>query len=260
MTARLEIDRLSLAFGGFHALERMSIVVPPRNITGLIGPNGAGKTTLFNCLTGLLRPDSGRVLIDDVDVTGYPPERIAAIGIARTFQLPRGFARMSVYEHLMVHGRAQPGEGLIAALIGSNASRQREAELDAKARATARRLGLDHLLDASMTALSGGQKKLLEIGRALMSEPRLILLDEPMAGVNPTLRNEIASHLRAVRDAGVTLVLIEHDMPLVETVCDHVCVMNRGQLIAGGTFAEIAANPAVLDAYLGAGAAKRVAA
>ena len=258
MTARLEIDRLSLAFGGFHALDRMSLVVPPGRISGLIGPNGAGKTTLFNCVTGLLQPASGRVLIDDADVTGFPPERIASLGVARTFQLARGFARMSVYEHLMVHGPAQPGERLMAGLLGSKASRHREAELDGAARATARRVGLERLLDAPITALSGGQKKLLEIGRVLMMKPRLILFDEPMAGVNPTLRNEIVSHLRALRDEGVTLLLIEHDMPLVEKVCDHVCVMNRGALIAGGTFAEIASNPAVVDAYLGTGAVDRM--
>ncbi len=258
MTARLEIDRLSLAFGGFNALDRMSLVVPPGRISGLIGPNGAGKTTLFNCVTGLLRPASGRVLVDNVDVTGYPPERIASFGIARTFQLARGFARMSVYEHLMVHGTAQSGERLMNGLFGSKASRRREAELDGAARTTARRVGLERLLDAPITALSGGQKKLLEIGRALMMKPRLILFDEPMAGVNPTLRNEIMNHLRALRDEGVTLLLIEHDMPLVEKVCDHVCVMNRGALIAGGTFAEIAANPAVVDAYLGPGAVNRV--
>ncbi|MFN0305541.1 MAG: ABC transporter ATP-binding protein [Burkholderiales bacterium] len=257
MTARLEAERLSLAFGGLHALEGLSIVVPPQGITGLIGPNGAGKTTFFNCVSGLLRPDTGRVLLNDVDITGFAPERIASLGIARTFQLARGFARMSVYEHLMVHGRQHPGERLIAGFIGSTAASRREGELDAQARVTARRLSLDRLLDAPITALSGGQKKLLEIGRALMSDPKLILLDEPMAGVNPTLRNEIAKHLRTLRDEGVTLVLIEHDMPLVETVCDHVCVMARGRLLAGGSFAEVAANPAVQDAYLGIGAADR---
>ena len=257
MAARLEVDRLSLAFGGLHALDRMSMVVPAQRITGLIGPNGAGKTSFFNCVSGLVRPDSGRVLLDDIDVTRLPPERIASLGIARTFQLARGFARMSVYEHLMVHGREQPGERLLAGFIGSKVARRREEELDAQARVTARRLSLDHLLDAPITALSGGQKKLLEIGRALMSDPKLILLDEPMAGVNPTLRNEIAKHLRTLRDEGVTLVLIEHDMPLVETVCDHVCVMAGGRLIAGGTFAEIVVNPAVQDAYLGICAADR---
>jgi ABC-type branched-subunit amino acid transport system ATPase component len=251
MSARLEVDRLSFAFGGVHALHHLSMVIPPQRITGVIGPNGAGKTTLFNCVSGLLRPAAGRVLVDGLDVTGIAPERMAALGIARTFQLARGFERMSVYEHLMVHGREQPGERLMAGIFGSRASRNREDELHFKARNTAKRLNLDHLLNAPITALSGGQKKLLEIGRALMSDPKLILLDEPMAGVNPTLRNEIANHLRSLRDRGVTLVLIEHDMPLVETVCDYVCVMDRGTLLAGGTFKEIAANPAVLDAYLG---------
>jgi ABC-type branched-subunit amino acid transport system ATPase component len=251
MSMRLEIDRLTFAFGGVRALDHLSMVIPMQRITGIIGPNGAGKTTLFNCISGLLHPASGRVLVDGLDVTGIAPERMAARGVARTFQLARGFERMSVYEHLMVHGREQPGERLMAGIFGSRASRSREEDLHFKARSTAKRLNLDHLLDAPTTALSGGQKKLLEIGRALMSDPKLILLDEPMAGVNPTLRNDIAKHLRSLRDRGVTLVLIEHDMPLVETVCDYVCVMDRGALLAGGTFKEIAANPSVQDAYLG---------
>jgi len=251
MSARLDIDSLALAFGGLRALDGATFSIGPARITGVIGPNGAGKTTLFNCLTGLLRPDAGHVLLDGRDITGLSPDRIAAAGIARTFQLARGFPRMSVYEHLMVYGTAQPGERMLDAFVRSARSRAREGELDAAARATARRLRLEGLLDAPITALSGGQKKLLEIGRALMAAPRLILLDEPMAGVNPTLRNEIAEHLRALRDDGVTLALIEHDMALVESVCDTVCVMAGGRLLAEGSFADVAADRAVQDAYLG---------
>jgi branched-chain amino acid transport system ATP-binding protein len=251
MSARLAIDAISHSFGGLRALDRASLAIEPDRITGVIGPNGAGKTTLFNCITGLLRPDSGRVLLDAHDITGLAPERITALGIARTFQLARGFPRMSVYEHLMLYGQAQPGESLAAGFFGSKLARAREVALDREARAIARRLKLDALLDAPITALSGGQKKLLEIGRALMVQPKLILLDEPMAGVNPTLRNEIAAHLRALRDQGVTVALIEHDMGLVGTVCDTVCVMAEGKLLTSGSFAEISANRSVQDAYLG---------
>jgi ABC-type branched-subunit amino acid transport system ATPase component len=251
MSAQLTVDRLSISFGGLRALDQATLRIEPRLITGLIGPNGAGKTTLFNCITGLLRASSGRVLLETADITGLAPERVTALGIARTFQLARGFPRMSVYEHLMLYGPQQPGESLVAGFFGSSTARAREAVLDLQARTIATRLELDGLLDAPITALSGGQKKLLEIGRALMAAPKLILLDEPMAGVNPTLRNKIAAHLRALRDQGVTVALIEHDMGLVEAVCDTVHVMAEGKLLASGSFAEISTNRAVQDAYLG---------
>ncbi|WP_426955172.1 ABC transporter ATP-binding protein [Muricoccus radiodurans] len=245
----LEVEGMRLAYGGVAALDGVSLRVPPGIVTGLIGPNGAGKTTLFNAVTGLARPDAGRVRLFGQEVTGLPPHRLAARGMVRSFQLARGLPAMTVFEHLMLYGPDQAGERLWPALVGGG--RAREAELAEKALTVAARLGLSRVIDNRVGALSGGQRKLLEIGRALMASPRLMLLDEPAAGVNPTLAETIGDHLMAVAAEGTTILLVEHDMALVSRVCAHVIVMALGRHLAEGTFDAVRENPDVQDAYLG---------
>lgn len=251
MTALLHVAGLERSFYGVAALRGVDLTVAAGTITGLIGPNGAGKSTLFNVVSGLYRPDAGSVAFAGHDITGLAPDRLAAAGLVRSFQMARGFPRMSVFQHLMLYGPRQPGEGWLAGLIGTAAARAREAELAERAWTVARRLRLDHVIDNPVTALSGGQKKLVEIGRALMAEPRMILLDEPMAGVNPTLTAEISDHLRALQAEGITICLIEHDMALIARLCDPVIVMAEGRDLMSGRFAEVAADTRVQEAYLG---------
>ena len=251
MKPLLEIAGLARSFYGVAALRGVDVAVPSGTITGLIGPNGAGKSTLFNLVTGAFAPDRGSVRFDGRDVTGAPPQDIVKSGLIRTFQLARGFPKLSVFQHLMLYGPRQPGEGLWTAILSGSASRRREEELAARAWDTARRLRLDHLIDNPVTALSGGQKKLVEIGRALMAEPKMILLDEPMAGVNPSLTAEIAEHLRELNRSGITICLIEHDMALIKELCDPVIVMAQGRTLTAGRFAEVAADTRVQEAYLG---------
>jgi branched-chain amino acid transport system ATP-binding protein len=247
----LRIEGLKLDFYGVHVLRGVDLEVPERSFTGLIGPNGAGKSTLFNAVSGLYRPKGGKVMLGSTETTGKPPERLVAAGLVRSFQLARGFPKLSVFQHLMLYGADQPGEGLLAGLFGSPAARQREAALAERAHGIARRLRLDHVLDNPVTALSGGQKKLVEIGRALMADPKVLLLDEPMAGVNPTLADQIAEHLIALNRDGLTICLIEHDMALIKRLCHPVIVMAEGKTLTRGSFDEVASDPRVQEAYLG---------
>jgi ABC-type branched-subunit amino acid transport system ATPase component len=250
--ALLELRGLRRRFGGLAALDGVDFSVRPGTLTGLIGPNGAGKTTLFNAVSGLVPADGGSVRFDGREIASAPPEVISALGLVRTFQIARGFPRLSVYDALMLYGRAQPGERLWDTVVGSAAARRREAELTERAWATARMLRLDGVIDNRADALSGGQKKLLEIGRALMAEPKLVLLDEPTAGVNPTLAGEIAEHLKSLVARGITVLLIEHDMGLIARLCDPVIVMAEGKVMTEGSFAAVAKDARVQEAYLGA--------
>jgi ABC-type branched-subunit amino acid transport system ATPase component len=247
----LTISNLARSFYGIAALRGADLTVGRGTITGLIGPNGAGKTTLFNVASGLFRPDAGTIEFDGQNIAGLPADKIVRSGLVRTFQLARGFPKLSVFQHLMLYGRDQPGESLWSAIAGSRAARDREAELAELAWSTARRLRLDHVIDNPVTALSGGQKKLVEIGRALMAQPKMILLDEPMAGVNPTLTAQIAEHLVALNQAGMTICLIEHDMALIRDLCNPVVVMADGKQLMTGSFDEVVADSRVQEAYLG---------
>jgi branched-chain amino acid transport system ATP-binding protein len=247
----LEVRGLRRSFYGVHALDGVDLVVESGTITGLIGPNGAGKTTLFNCVTGLVPPDAGRVLLGERDITGWRADRVTQAGLVRTFQIARGFPRLSVLENLLLYGARQPGEHLGRAIVRGAAGRRREAELTERALAIARRLNLLRVVNAPAAALSGGQKKLLELGRALMTDPRLILLDEPIAGVNPTLAGELAEHLQALRAEGLTFLIIEHHLDLIARLCRPVIVMAEGRHLAEGTFVEVAADPRVQEAYMG---------
>jgi branched-chain amino acid transport system ATP-binding protein/neutral amino acid transport system ATP-binding protein len=249
--ALLEVRDLTRSFYGVHALAGVHLRVTPHRITGLIGPNGAGKTTLFNCISGIVSPDSGSVVFAGRDVTGWRPDRIAREGLTRTFQIARGFPRLSVYENLLLYGAKQPGETAWQALVRSRAAQRRESELTEGAYRIAERLNLTRVLNDPAASLSGGQKKLLEIGRVLMASPRLILLDEPVAGVNPSLTREIAQHLRGLVDEGLTVLLIEHHMDTIAQLCHHVVVLAEGRNLAEGSFAEVAGDPAVQEAYMG---------
>ena len=245
----LEIHGLARSFYGVQALRGVDIAVRPGTITGLIGPNGAGKTTLFQCITGVVPPDAGRVRFAGQDITGWRADRVTNAGLTRTFQIARGIARLSVLDNLMLYAPHQPGEGLLAALIGTGRAAEEQARL--RALDVARRLNLLRVANNPAGALSGGQKKLLEIGRALMASPRMILLDEPIAGVNPSLAEEIAAHLRVLRDEGLTFLVIEHHMDLIARLCDPVIVMAEGSRLTEGSFAEVAADPRVQEAYMG---------
>jgi branched-chain amino acid transport system ATP-binding protein/neutral amino acid transport system ATP-binding protein len=249
--ALLEIIDLTRSYYGVHALRGVALTVQTGRITGLIGPNGAGKTTLFNCISGLVPPDSGSIRFNGQVITGWRPDRITTAGLVRSFQIARGFPRLTVLENLLLYGTGQPGERILPALLGSPAARRREAALRCRADSVAQRLNLTRVLHQPAAALSGGQKKLLEIGRALMAEPKLLLLDEPVAGVNPALAREIGEHLRGLCDDGISVLLIEHHLDTIAALCDPVIVMAEGRHLREGTFDEIANDPTVQRAYMG---------
>ncbi len=249
--ALLEVKGLSQRFGGVTALDGANLIVEGGQITGLIGPNGAGKTTLFNTVTGALRPNDGTVMFDGTDVTGWRPDRLAGIGLSRTFQIARGLAALTVMENLMLYGKHQPGETFCAAVLGTRAAREREEALRLRAIEVARELNLLHVADNRAIDLSGGQKKLLELGRALMAEPKLIMLDEPAAGINPTLAAKLGEHILALKARGITFLVIEHNMGLVATLCDHVVVLVQGKSFTEGKFADLRHDPRVQEAYMG---------
>ena len=247
----LEIHALTRSFDGVHALRGVDLSVSAGRITGLIGPNGAGKTTLFNCISGMIRPASGGIRFAGQSIAGWRPDRITRAGLVRTFQIAHGFPRLSVLENLLVYGPGQPGEHVLPAILRPPAARRRDEALHARALGIARRINLTGVLENRAADLSGGQKKLLEIGRALMAEPRLLLLDEPVAGVNPTLAREIAAHLRALVFEGISILLIEHHMDTIAALCDPVIVMAEGVRLAEGSFVDVANDEAVREAYMG---------
>jgi ABC-type branched-subunit amino acid transport system ATPase component len=247
----LEVHDLRLSFGGVIALDGASLAVEMGRITGLIGPNGAGKTTLFNVVSGALKPESGRIRFNGTDVTGWRPEQLSRAGLARTFQIARGLPRMTVLENLMLYGKDQPGERFVHAIVPSVAAQERETELRQRALDIARMLDLLPLGDSRAQDLSGGQKKLLELGRVLMANPKLVLLDEPAAGVNPTLARRLAGHIRDLQRHGLTFLVVEHNMGLVAELCDDVVVLSQGKRLAAGSFEEVRSDRRVQEAYLG---------
>ena len=237
----LEVRDLSKAFGGLKAVDKASLDVRAGEIVGLIGPNGAGKTTLFATVAGFHKPDAGRITLQGHDITGMAPHRICAAGMVRTFQITQPFARISVRENIMVGAYFR------------TANRDEAANL---AEAVAARVGMTDQLDRSGSDLTVAGRKRLELARALATRPALLLLDEVMAGLNPTEIGEIVEVIREVRKAGVTILLIEHVMQAVTSLAERVYVLNQGRMIAEGTPASIAENPEVVEAYLGHGAAK----
>ncbi|HEX6112205.1 MAG TPA: ABC transporter ATP-binding protein [Geminicoccaceae bacterium] len=246
------IDRISKRFGGIVAVDECSFRIETGTITGLIGPNGAGKTTLFNIIAGFMAPTGGRILLDGRDVTGLPPPRLFHQGLVRTFQIPHEFARMTTLENLMVVPPSQDGENVINAWFRPSRVAAGEREVRRRAEQVLAFLNLDHVRDELAGNLSGGQKKLLELGRTMMTEARVVLLDEPGAGVNRTLLTALADSIRRLnRERGFTFCIIEHDMDLIAALCDPVVVMAEGKVIAEGSMAQIRANAIVRRAYLG---------
>jgi branched-chain amino acid transport system ATP-binding protein len=220
-------------------------------ITGLIGPNGAGKTTLFDVISGLSRPDAGEIRLGADRLDGRSADAIARAGVARTFQIPRPLGRLTVLDNLRLYAKAQRGERLRALVGPSRAIAGEEAAITARALEILDVTELAHLRDAPAGTLSGGQKKLLELARVLMADPELILLDEPGAGVNPTLMRSLVAALRHLHARGMTFLLIEHDMDLIAELCDPVIVMAEGRRLLEGSFADVRRDPRVLEAYLG---------
>lgn len=247
----LDATGLERSFYGVQALNRADLSVRAGTITGLIGPNGAGKTTIFNALSGVIPSEAGRILFDGTDITGWRPEQISRRGLVRTFQIARGFPKLTVLETLLLHGDDQPGEDVMTALFSPSRWRARERELVRRAVDVAAKLNLSHVLSNMSSDLSGGQKKLLEIGRALMGRPQLILLDEPVAGVNPALAGEIAQRILELRETGLTFLIVEHDMDIVARLCDPVIVMAGGARLTEGSFDDVVSDSRVQDAYLG---------
>ena len=247
----LEVAEVSLSFGGFRALREVSLVADRGAITGLIGPNGSGKSTLLNVVSGVLPPDRGEVRLDGRRLAQGRPEAVAAQGVGRTFQVPRLARRLSVFQNLMVGARDQPGERLIDLFLRPGRVASAEQALAERAWIVLERLGLQHKANDGAGQLSGGQQKLLSMGMLLMADPDILLLDEPAAGVNPVLIEEQVALLKSLRTEGRTILLIEHNMDMVASVCDRVYVLDGGEVLAQGTPDEIRSNPEVVRSYLG---------
>ncbi len=248
----LAVEDLHRSFGGVAAVAGASFGVAEGSITALIGPNGAGKTTVFNLVSGFLRAGSGKIRFADRRIDELRGDAIARRGLVRTFQTPRVLTRMRVRENLLLAGRDQPGEIFAMRWIVPHRVAAREQQVRRRADDLLALLRLDHLADDYAGTLSGGQRKLLELGRALMTEPRMILLDEPMAGIAPVLAAQLLDHIRALRARqGVTVFLIEHDMEMVMSASDRVIVMDEGRVIAEGTPEAVQRNEHVIEAYLG---------
>ena len=250
--AVLSLRGLTRDFGAFRAVDGVSLDIRRGSITGLIGPNGAGKTTLFNMVAGSLRPTAGTVALDGQDITGLAPEALFARGLARTFQIPRPFRRMSVMENVLLPPPGQTGETVLGALFRRGHVAAEEARLRDRARDVLDFVTLAPLADQPAGKISGGQMKLLELARALMGDPKVILLDEPAAGVNPSLTRVLIDRIEELNRRGVTFVVIEHDMDFVMRHCDPVIALAEGQVMFQGTAEEARRNPDLLDAYLGA--------
>ena len=251
--AVIDVQDVSKSFGGLAAVRHCSLQVKRGSITGLIGLNGAGKSTLFNLVAGNITPDSGTILFDGQDITGLPPYELFGRGMLRTFQIAHEFSNMTALENLMMVPGDQVGEGLIKSWVMPGAVRAREHEVRQKALDVVDFLKLAHVKNELAGNLSGGQKKLLELGRTMMVDAKVVLLDEVAAGVNRTLLQDLAANIeRMNRELGYTFFVIEHDMDLIGRLCDPVIVMAQGEKIAEGPMKEIRANPQIIEAYFGA--------
>lgn len=254
----LRVDDLHINFGGIRAVDGVSVAIEKSSITGLIGPNGAGKTTLFNVVAGHYKPTSGQVWLDGQNVTGLAPHNLFKQGLLRTFQIAHEFSTLTVRENLMVVPPGQPGESLVDVWLRGGRVSARENEVRARANDVIEFLQLSHVADERAGNLSGGQKKLLEIGRTMMTDAKIVFLDEVGAGVNRTLLNTVGDAiLRLNRERGYTFCMIEHDMDFITRLCEPVIVMAEGKVLAQGSAQEVKANEQVIEAYLGRGMKQR---
>jgi neutral amino acid transport system ATP-binding protein len=247
----LDVEGMRRSFGGLLAVDVEKVSIQRGLITALIGPNGAGKTTLFNLLTGFDEVDAGTAIFDGRVVSGMSSYRLANMGMVRTFQLTKSLTRLSVMENMKLGAKGQRGEAFLRAFVPF-LWRQQEEDIEDRAEALLERFQLSHMRDEYAGTLSGGQRKLLEMARALMAEPSLVMLDEPMAGVNPVLTQSLLEHVKGLRTQGITVVFVEHDMDVVRDISDWVVVMSEGRVISEGPPDVIGQDPAVIDAYLGA--------
>ena len=250
--AVIDVQNVSKSFGGLRAVNNCSLRVERGSITGLIGPDGAGKSTLFNLVAGNITPDSGKIMFDGADVTGLPPHKLFHRGMLRTFQIAHEFSNMTALENLMMVPSGQKGESLLSTWLTPGAVKAQDAEVKRKALDVIDFLKLGHVKNELAGNLSGGQKKLLELGRTMMVDAKVVLLDEVAAGVNRTLLHDLAANIeRMNQELGYTFFVIEHDMDLIGRLCDPVIVMAQGEKIAEGPMTEIRANPAIVEAYFG---------
>lgn len=254
----IKVDDLHMHFGGIKAVDGASIEIAQGSITGLIGPNGAGKTTLFNVIAGHYKPTSGKVWLDGQDITGMQPHELFHKGLLRTFQIAHEFSTLTVRENLMMVPPAQPGETLVDVWLRPSKVREREADVRRRADEVIEFLEITHVADELAGNLSGGQKKLLELGRTMMVDAKIVFLDEVGAGVNRTLLNTLGDAIvRLNKERGYTFCMIEHDMDFIGRLCDPVIVMAEGRVLTEGKVEDVKANEQVIEAYLGTGLRKR---
>ncbi len=250
-TAALRCEGITKAFQGVHAVNGATFDIPEHRITALIGPNGAGKTTVVNVLSGAMRSDSGHQFVGETEATNWPAQRIARLGLLRTFQLSRELGGLTVLENLLTAPADQAGESLSNVFFRPGLIRRQERENAERALELLDTYGLYRHRDTRARELSGGQKKLLEIARAVMAKPKILLLDEPMAGVNPALIELVGGYIVDLKDSGVTVLMIEHNLNVVEQICDYVIVLAEGRTLATGRLSELRENTDVVKAYLG---------
>jgi branched-chain amino acid transport system ATP-binding protein len=256
VTPILQVDHLVKRYGGLIAVDGASFEVRRGSITGLIGPNGAGKTTTFDMIAGAQKPTSGKVSFEGRDITGVPTHELFHLGIVRSFQIPREYGRLTAIENLMVAPPDQPGESVWLTWFTPARVEAREREVMERAEEALEFLGLSHLRDELAGNLSGGQKKLLELGRGMMTDSKLVLLDEPGAGVNPTLMNKIIEMIQRLHaERSYTFCIVEHDMDLIARLCDPVIVLVEGKVLTEGPFSQVSNDNRVIDAYFGGGVA-----
>ena len=247
----LVADNVTRQFGGLRAVDVAHLEIPRGKITALIGPNGAGKTTLFNLLTGFDKPNTGTWTFEGKDLAGVAPHRVARWGMVRTFQLTKALSLLTVIDNMRLGSQENPGESFLKSFVKPLWAKK-EREITERADGLLARFKLDAKREDYAAALSGGQRKLLEMARALMSDPKLVMLDEPMAGVNPALTQSLLEHIKGLKETGTTVLFVEHDMHMVRHISDWVVVMAEGKIVAEGPPGDVMKNPAVIDAYLGA--------
>lgn len=250
----LAADEIVKEFGGLRAIDGLSVSIDRGELVGVIGPNGAGKSTLFNCISGVITPDEGVVTYDGTEVTGDPPEVLARRGLVRTFQATRELKTMTVRDNVRLAAPNQPGEQTISALFRTESMQDTEQSVQTRADELLETFELDHLADEYSANLSGGQRKLLELARTLMLDPDVLMLDEPFAGVNPTLTDEIAEHVRGLNENGMTIVVIEHELETLTELVDRLIVLQQGQVLVDGHPEDVLSDDRVIEAYLGGGA------